>query len=59
MSKAVLNPRLVKLYKLLRGFGLSENQASVLAKKTFNAMPKESQVASKTEIQEQENGGDE
>jgi len=44
MSRITLNPRLVK------GFGLSENQATVLASKTFKALPKESQVASKAEI---------
>jgi len=50
MSRITLNPRLVKIYELLRGFGLSENQATVLASKTFKALPKESQVASKAEI---------
>jgi len=50
MSKITLNPRLVKIYELLRGFGLSEIQATVLASKTFKALPKESQVPTKAEI---------
>ncbi|MCZ6582808.1 MAG: hypothetical protein O6761_06530 [Thaumarchaeota archaeon] len=52
MSKITLNPRLVKIYEILRGFGLSEIQATELASKTFKAMPKESQVASKAEIED-------
>lgn len=55
MSSKILNPRLVKIYELLRGFGLSANQAMILAKKTFNEMPSECQVASQHEIEEQEN----
>ncbi len=50
MSKLTLNPRLVKIYELLRGFGLSEIQATVLTSKTFKAMPKECQVATKAEV---------
>lgn len=50
MSKITLNPRLVKIYELLRGFGLSEVQATDLASKTFKAMPKESQAPTKAEI---------
>jgi len=52
LSKITLNPRLVKIYEILRGFGLSEIQATELASKTFKAMPKESQVASKAEIED-------
>lgn len=52
MSKITLNPRLVKIYELLRGFGLSEIQATVLTSRTFKAMPKECQVATKAEIDE-------
>ncbi len=51
-DKITLNPRIVKIYKLLREFGLSEIQASVLAKKTFDKMPKECQVPKKSEIEE-------
>jgi hypothetical protein len=50
LSKITLNPRLVKIYELLRGFGLSEIQATVLASRTFKALPKESQIATEAEI---------
>ncbi len=52
MSKITLNPRLVKIYELFRGFGLNENQATVLASKTFKALPKESQVPTNAEIED-------
>jgi len=50
LSKITLNPRLVKIYELLRGFGLSEVQATDLASKTFKALPKENQAPTKAEI---------
>ena len=53
MSSKILNPRFVKIYELLRGFGLSANQAKALAQKTFNEMPPECQVASQHEIEDQ------
>lgn len=52
MSEKSLNPRLVKIYELLRGFGLSANQAMLLAKKTFEGMPLESQVPTKAEMED-------
>lgn len=48
-----LNPRLVKIYKLLREFGCSEIQATVIAKRTFDKMPKEAQVPLKSDVEEQ------
>lgn len=50
-----LNPRLVKIYKLLREFGCSEVQATLIAKRTFDSLPKETQVPLKSEIEERNN----
>lgn len=51
-KKIVLNPRLVKIYELLRGFGLSEHQATILSTKTFQGMPKEFQSPTSAEIED-------
>jgi len=48
----ILNARFVKIYELLRGFGLSEKQALNLTIKTFEGMPKECQVPSKAETED-------
>ena len=45
-----LNPRLVAIYELLRGFKLSESKALVLSTDLFKKLPPESQVASKREV---------
>jgi len=55
-KKIILNPRLVKIYELLRGFGLSEKQASTIASETFKTIPQEYQVPTKAEIEDIEKG---
>jgi hypothetical protein len=51
-KSVLLNPRFVKIYELLRGYGCSKNQALTISKQTFNAMPKECQAPSKAETED-------
>ncbi len=52
MSKIVLNPRLVKIYELLRGFGLSTNQATKIATKTYESLPENAKIPTESEIED-------
>lgn len=45
-----VNPRLLAIYELLRGFKVSEKKATLLATELFKKLPAESQVPSKQEM---------
>ena len=45
-----VNPRLVMIYELLRGFNVSKSKATVLSTELFKKLPAENQVATKKEI---------
>jgi len=45
-----VNPRLLTIYELLRGYKVSEKKATLLATELFNKLPAESRVPTKHEI---------